>query len=64
MAVGYVAALETVQCDLRDAKIKASLALFDAVAAEYLAIDLNPKAYSERLMRVVVPFVLLRLPAT
>jgi DNA-binding Xre family transcriptional regulator len=61
-AVGHVAALETVQRDLRDAKIQAGRALFDAVAAEYLPIDLNPEAYSERLTRVVVPFVLRRLP--
>jgi DNA-binding Xre family transcriptional regulator len=49
------------QRGLRDAKIKACRVLFEAVAVEYLSIDTDLEAYSERLMKVVVPFVLREL---
>lgn len=57
-----LAALRTAQRDLRDAGIQAGRALFDAVAAEYLPVDKSPDVYSERLTRVVLPFVFGSLP--
>jgi len=43
-------------------KIEACAILFDALATEYLSIDTNPSAYSDRLMQVVYPAVRLSLP--
>jgi len=58
---GRAAALSVLERGFRDAKIRAGRALFDAVAAEYLAVDTNAETYSERLTLTVRPFVLRRL---
>ena len=55
---GRAGALGVLLRAFRDAKIRAGRALFDTVAAEYLAIDRDPEAYSRRLELVVRPFVL------
>lgn len=54
-------ALRRTQRAFRDAMIQAGRTLFDAVAAEYLAIDAI-EAYSIRLRQAVLPFVLRNLP--
>jgi hypothetical protein len=58
---GRAAALSVLLRAFRDEKIRAGLALFDAVAAEYLPVDRNAETYSERLTLTVRPFVLRRL---
>lgn len=57
-----VSALKSAQRAYRNAAIHAYTLLFDVVAAEYLAVDADPEAYSERLERVVAPLVRRALP--
>jgi DNA-binding Xre family transcriptional regulator len=59
--VGRAPSLNALSRSVRDANIRAGRKLFGAVAAEYLPIDSDPEIYSERLMRVVLPFVLQKL---
>ena len=52
----YELSIKRFQRAFRDAKIRAQQALFDLAAAEYLRVDGDPEAYSERLMQVIVPY--------
>lgn len=57
-----LSALKSAQRAYRNAVIHAYTLLFDAVATEYLAVDTDPEAFSERLERVVIPLVHRGLP--
>jgi DNA-binding Xre family transcriptional regulator len=56
-----VSALKSTQRANRNAEIDACIFLFDAIATEYLAVDSDLEAYSERL-RMVIPLVRSVLP--